>query len=82
MNSLKSIGGAFTINHTSLLQQSFTGLDSLSVIGENFNFYLSFELTNFEGLESLTVIGGLFNVSNAHDLVNFEGLTNLTECSG
>ena len=89
LNKLNTINGSFEIKaiptkyDTQLKLNSFSGLEGLKVIGEN--FYIegganknNLSINSFGGLDNLSTIGGDFSIKNAQIPKSFDGISNLT----
>ena len=74
--SLKIYGGTFS---------SFSGLEKLTTIPEDFELRANDNLISFQGLNNLQNIDGNFNIitqNSLNSLVSFEGLENLSTIGG
>ena len=90
LNKLNTINGSFEIkaiptkyDTPQLKLNSFSGLEGLKVIGEN--FYIegganknNLSINSFGGLDNLSTIGGDFSIKNAQIPKSFDGISNLT----
>lgn len=90
LNKLNTINGSFEIKaiptkyYTPQLKlNSFSGLEGLKVIGED--FYIqgganknNLSINSFGGLDNLSTIGGDFSIINAQIPKSFDGISNLT----
>jgi hypothetical protein len=61
---------------------SIDGLQNLTDVGGDLNFYQCTGLTSVDGLRNLTIVGGWMNFSKCTGLTSVEGLQNLTTVGG